>query len=1141
MSDVGNKFPDFSAHLRGQVPLGARIQQSDIKQKKRKYEEIVHKTVSHGQEEPSIHKKKKYTSEKEMETKIAKLENTIFKKEYSTIEEKHQARAEFYQCRADLENIYLDSIRGTKKEYAKKLEKIEEIEGMLGEKEEESIESTSVQKPEETAKLATFRSRIREIARVMDNIVKEQKHLWKADEVLFKLITSMKQLHEKIESHYKNMEGAQLEQSISHDLILFEKMYRKIQQRIQVVENGFSSITSLQEKFSVYKTQFGEIRTSHLATHPMVEECYQLFRELETILKSNKYHDIQSTINELESRLERVELYLLRFQVLNSFVQLPAHIQTKRQEQLLACTTKEDVHIFSIIIMLEKTFAEECKNILQFAEKIPDEAIRQHSKHEIQKLSLPQHIPFENGKVSTAFMDAGQQVLKKWAHDIKKDIFAPLLERLPSEVREERRKTLEDVRTTEEIDRFAVLLQLEEDLWQIKQKMLAEIEVLPTFAERKESLKLEVGALCLPQEINLKIDFSFKEDVQNKIDFIIKQIQQITIDEYKKIFNKEIKALPEQLQQRHIESHQAATSVEEFRNVNIILRTDGRLYKERERLKGLLQGISEEKSQVIRKSIEQLVLPQSFLANNADTFKKKALEKIQRIEKKISELKELFPSPVLTPGPDISPVPSPTPIDILIRDESNPVKKELLIFLKDPSQMPKTEMQKFFALLLSGKDKEAELVIINEKIHIQDLKEAFLLAKKALPIENRIIRKSEEIIKLFDSLKAEFTGKEYYRDPELLKLSAFAQLYLRKIGKQAQAQKEMLYIQKKQFPHLVRSVAFDPISGDLFILHKSKKRTAGGDVKVKVPSGGFKIVKPATEVSLRTFKTIAYVELGIKKLPPEKMQTTQQIQHEMQKRIKVHLEDANFLKAHGLDKEPYFIPPEHIVRHTKTFKDVYGNSVQVSTCSLLAKRFTYSISELEKNNIPVTLEEYLLIAESLCKGVECMHNRDVVHYDLKGGNAMVHKSPVDNKIDRCCLIDFGLAFNANDIAIGMNRPCYGTPVFGPPESIQGIKPVAGEQKTFYKQADMYAVGTILYELLYKRRDFHHTPLNATCMVHLATIRERIAIDIQTAGPTQDAKLRQVKELIWKLLDPNRNNRPTAAQATQIITSIRNAI
>lgn len=101
------------------------------------------------------------------------------------------------------------------------------------------------------------------------------------------------------------------------------------------------------------------------------------------------------------------------------------------------------------------------------------------------------------------------------------------------------------------------------------------------------------------------------------------------------------------------------------------------------------------------------------------------------------------------------------------------------------------------------------------------------------------------------------------------------------------------------------------------------------------------------------------------------------------------------------------------------------------------------------------------IAQQISNGMGYLHAKEIVHKDLTTKNVFLENC-------RVVITDFGLfsatkmEYNSNGLHIPNNWLCYLAP-----ELIRGIKQTqtAHDELQFSKASDVYAFGTIWYELL----------------------------------------------------------------------------
>ncbi len=138
---------------------------------------------------------------------------------------------------------------------------------------------------------------------------------------------------------------------------------------------------------------------------------------------------------------------------------------------------------------------------------------------------------------------------------------------------------------------------------------------------------------------------------------------------------------------------------------------------------------------------------------------------------------------------------------------------------------------------------------------------------------------------------------------------------------------------------------------------------------------------------------------------------------------------------------------------------------------------------LRKGKLP--LEQVFRVGGEICQGLEQAHRSGVVHRDLKPGNIMLTKSGAK-------LMDFGLAkataaplgnlSGSNSLAT-MSQPLTteGTIV----GTIQYMAPEQLEGKEADKRSDIFALGSVLYEMITGKRAFEGKTMASTIASILA--------------------------------------------------------
>ncbi len=133
---------------------------------------------------------------------------------------------------------------------------------------------------------------------------------------------------------------------------------------------------------------------------------------------------------------------------------------------------------------------------------------------------------------------------------------------------------------------------------------------------------------------------------------------------------------------------------------------------------------------------------------------------------------------------------------------------------------------------------------------------------------------------------------------------------------------------------------------------------------------------------------------------------------------------------------------------------------------------------------PVPPDIAALLIMEIARGLEYTHAQNIIHRDIKPGNILISYEG-DVK-----LIDFGVARDETSTRLTMTGLIVGTPAYMSPEQ------ASGEPLT--PQSDLYALGTLLYELLTGIKPFageNHTEILAKITSNRFTAAERINPDI----------------------------------------------
>jgi serine/threonine protein kinase len=102
-----------------------------------------------------------------------------------------------------------------------------------------------------------------------------------------------------------------------------------------------------------------------------------------------------------------------------------------------------------------------------------------------------------------------------------------------------------------------------------------------------------------------------------------------------------------------------------------------------------------------------------------------------------------------------------------------------------------------------------------------------------------------------------------------------------------------------------------------------------------------------------------------------------------------------------------------------------------------------------------SMNDTLLIFNSIISGVEHLHNNNIIHRDLKPANILLNID-YNEIIQNIKIADFGLVIKIPQSQYLLDNSDIGTPLYIPPESQYG---------TITKKYDIYSLGVIFFELI----------------------------------------------------------------------------
>jgi len=116
-----------------------------------------------------------------------------------------------------------------------------------------------------------------------------------------------------------------------------------------------------------------------------------------------------------------------------------------------------------------------------------------------------------------------------------------------------------------------------------------------------------------------------------------------------------------------------------------------------------------------------------------------------------------------------------------------------------------------------------------------------------------------------------------------------------------------------------------------------------------------------------------------------------------------------------------------------------------------------NLSDLIQTSGSLSVDTAVNLSLQLCEALGAAHQKGIVHQDLKPSNIMVDSA------GQAYIMDFGLARSFYRTEEGTQRSLTGTPKYMSPEQINREK--------IDQRADIYALGTIMYEMLTGKHPF----------------------------------------------------------------------
>jgi eukaryotic-like serine/threonine-protein kinase len=165
---------------------------------------------------------------------------------------------------------------------------------------------------------------------------------------------------------------------------------------------------------------------------------------------------------------------------------------------------------------------------------------------------------------------------------------------------------------------------------------------------------------------------------------------------------------------------------------------------------------------------------------------------------------------------------------------------------------------------------------------------------------------------------------------------------------------------------------------------------------------------------------------------------------------------------------------------------------------------------------PLALSQVIELGQRLTEALSAVHREGLAHRDVKPSNVFLGTASPANAV----LLDFGLATGRGD-SITAKGALVGTPGYMAPEQVRGSSPVG-------PPADVFALGTLLYECLAGRAAFHAATTEILLTKVLLESPEALQSFRSDAPPSLVA-------LVGRMMAKREDERPTA---DDVRTSLR---
>jgi len=141
-----------------------------------------------------------------------------------------------------------------------------------------------------------------------------------------------------------------------------------------------------------------------------------------------------------------------------------------------------------------------------------------------------------------------------------------------------------------------------------------------------------------------------------------------------------------------------------------------------------------------------------------------------------------------------------------------------------------------------------------------------------------------------------------------------------------------------------------------------------------------------------------------------------------------------------------------------------------------------SLATIVRREAPIHPERIVSLISDLCRALAYIHERGIVHRDVKAGNVLITH---EQRRETAKLFDFGVAveLGGNETRLTTKQTAIGT--------LSYMSPERALSQVFDHRADLFSLGVLLYQMLSGERPFEGSPI-MIALQNMALAPPRIA-------------------------------------------------